>query len=193
MDRNQRIFLGFIGPAIEQEEKVFDIKEGYECWNLKKFTYEEFIEAVKEKIPPVNKNVLRNYAVEDQKDIYGLSKKQFEVCSWGLFIPERMENVCVDAYSETLFLLNLYSPNFLYPLFYVGDMGITRHKYYHKYDWTYAAYAHTQNQAHLFKKTEFVTFFRLLMEQGGYGTWYLEPQYRDSRCARIPPAPVPPG
>src|SRR3989338_10532592 len=119
MDRNQTIFLGFLGPAIEQEQAVFEIAEGYECWDLKKFTFDEFIDLLKNKIPPVNDNVLRNYEVsENERGQLGLTRKQFEQCSWGLLIPDCIEDAIASNYGETLFLLNLYSPSFLYPLFY---------------------------------------------------------------------------
>lgn len=172
--RSSVIFLGFLGPAIEQEEKIVTIDDDYECWNLKKFSYDEFLVALKEKIPPINANVLRNYEKDDDtQDQFGLTKKQFEQCSWGLFIPESLED-SIFNYGETLFLINLYSPEFLYPLFYVGDMGIMRPTHQHKHNWEYTAYWHEQNQANLFKRIEFPKFFKLLLSQGGYGTWMLD-------------------
>ncbi len=175
MERNKTILLGFLGPAIEQEEKILEIADGYECWNLKKLSYEEFIESLKKKIPPVNGNVLRNYEdKEGRRDLFGLTRKQFEQSSWGLLIPESLPDILPTTYAETLFLINLYSPEFLYPLFSAGDMGIMRIDHQHKFSWEYTAYWHDQNQAHLFNKPEFVKFFKALLQQSGYGTWMFD-------------------
>lgn len=174
MNRTKAIFIGFLGPAIEQEYKIHEIAEGYELWDLKKFTFDEFVQALKEKIPPVNDKVLRNYeATEETRDKFALSRKQFEQCSWGLLIPECIDDAIAFSYAETLFLINLYSPTFLYPLFHAGDMGIMRPDYGHRFHWEYTAYWHEQNQAKHFRKPEFVRFFKLLLEQSGYGTWML--------------------
>lgn len=181
MDRNQSIFLAFVGPAIPQKEQVKVILDDYELWNLKKFSFDEFIEALKGKIPPVNDNVLKNYKSEETRHPFGITQKHFEQCSWGLFLPEHIEDILVNDYSESLFLINLYSPAFLYPLFQAGDMGIMRPDHHHRYHWTYSAYWHEQNQAEIFTKEEFVHFFRSLLPQSGYGNWYL---YRAQKWER---------
>lgn len=170
--RNSTIFIAFVGPEIEQEEKVLNIKEGYECWNLKKFTFDEFIEVIKIKIPPVNGNVLRNYKLEvTGRDIWGITQKHFDQCSWGLFIPDSLEDILVGSYAETIFLLNLYSPAFLYPMFYASDFGITRPNHEKSVMLSYEYY---QNQYQHFKQPKFVDFFRRLLPQAGYGTWQLD-------------------
>lgn len=174
MDKSHPILIGFVGPTIEQAEKIFSIGEGYECWDLKKFSYVEFIKAIKEKIPPINDNILRNYEVNvETLDPHCLSEKQFEQCSWALFIPDHIDDALLEGYAENSFLLNLYSPSFLYPFFYVGSMGITRINHEKRLSWTFTVYWHEQNQAHLFKKPEFITFFRSLLGQSGYGSWML--------------------
>lgn len=172
MPRNTTTLIAFIGPEIEQEEKVLAIKDDYEIWNLKKFTLDELIEALKLKIPPVNDNVLRNYKLEeDSVDVWGLTEKQFESCSWGIFIPDSLPDVLVGSYTESIFLLNLYSPAFLYPLFYVSDMGITRLQDEKR---SMFSYVHYQNQSKHFSTPEFVDFFKMLLPQSGYGTWQLD-------------------
>jgi hypothetical protein len=173
MDRNKTIFFAFTGPSIKQAEKIFAIKDGYECWDLRKFTFSEFLAKLKNKIPPINTNVDKNYIAEESSGkINGITEKQFKECSWGLIIPEGISDI-PNTYPETLFLINLYSPNFLYPLFYAGDMGIFRINYYYKNQWLYDPRDHKQNQAHLFKRVEFVTFFKKLLNQSGYADWYL--------------------
>src|SRR6266404_596843 len=171
MSRQKIIFLAFTGQSIDQPQPVFEIQDGYECWDLKKFTLDEFIRALKNKIPPINDNVLRHYKTEDATgDIYGITEKQYQECSWGLLIPEDLESSLVDSYSEIRFLFNLYSPTFLYPLFYASDFGIIRQIYSRGI----FEFAHFQNQSHIFKTTGFVSFFKTLFPQGQYGTWQLD-------------------
>ncbi len=115
MTRDLTIFLAFAGEKLGHAESIFEIGEGYECWNLKKFSFDQFIATLKKEIPPVNENVLRNYKTEDEGARFGITEKKFKECSWGLLIPDSLEGAI--AYPETIFLINLYSPVFLYPLF----------------------------------------------------------------------------
>ena len=169
MNRTKTMFFAFTGQPVEQEEKFIEIQDGYEFWNLKKFKLVEFIDALKSKIPPVNNNVLHNYKIEDSTPAsFGITEKQYEQCSWGLLIPDTLdEGGFSDA--ETMFLLNLYSPNFLYPVFHANDMGITKQK--HNKDLT--IYFHNQNHS-IFNKSDFVTFYKLLFDQSKYGSWHLD-------------------
>lgn len=163
------MFFAFTGKAIEQTEKIFEIQDGYECWDLKKFTLDEFVEEIKNKISPVNNNVIHNYkAGESSREPYALTEKQFEQCSWGLLIPDTLEEGGF-SHTETIFLLNLYSPNFLYPYFFVNDMGVMRLK--HGKD--SIIYFHTQNH-NPFNNKNFVTFYKALFEQSKYGSWHLD-------------------
>lgn len=166
MSMSSAIFLAFIGEPIEQSEPVFEIKHGYECWNLKKFNLNTFIVALKIKIPPINHTVeMRNYKNEGESlYICGLNEDQYKKCSWGLLIPDSLGD------SEALFLLNLYSPSFLYPVFYASDFGITRLTY----NKPIGRFAHTQNQSSIFKTEKFVSFFKILFSQGMYGVWQLD-------------------
>ncbi len=169
MNRTKTMFFAFTGKAIEQSKKIFEIQDGFECWDLKKFTLDEFVEEIKKKIPPVNGNVLRNYRIEAETvDIFGMTEKQYEKVSWGLLIPDTIEEGGF-GYAETMFILNLYSPNFLYPLFYVNDMGITRQKH----DKDSMIYFHTQDHS-IFSTEEFVAFYKTLFEQAKYGSWHLD-------------------
>lgn len=163
------MFFAFTGKAIERSKKILEIQDGFECWDLKQFTLDEFVEEIKKKIPPVNKNVLRNYRIETETvGIFGMTEKQYEKASWGLLIPNTLEEGGF-SYAETLFLLNLYSPNFLYPLFYVNDMGIIRQKF----DKDPFIYFHTQDHS-IFSTKEFITFYKTLFEQSKYGSWHLD-------------------
>lgn len=159
MDRTKTIFFAFTGKAIEQPEKIFVIGSGYECWDLKKFTLDEFCEEIKKRISPANEKALHNYKLEQE---------QYDKVSWGLLIPETIENSGFN-YAETLFLLNIYSPNFLYPLFHVNDMGIDRNKF----NKDPLIYFHTQNHS-IFKTTNFITFYKVLFDQAKYGSWCLD-------------------
>jgi len=66
-----------------------------------------------------------------------------------------------------MFLLNLYSPNFLYPVFHATGFGIMRFR--HGKD--PFIYFHGQNQSKIFKGKKFVGFFKKLLPQSVYGTW----------------------
>jgi hypothetical protein len=163
------LFMGFTGPNIEQTDAVFAIADGYECWDLTKFTLDSFIGAIQAHIPPVNTNVLRLYKSEpgQSEDGVAITDREFRTCSWGLLLPDCVPDAIVDSYPEILFLLNLYSPVFLYPVFYVTSMGVRRpdHK---KVQMTYF---HTQGQAERFKRQEFIKYYEMLITESHYGSW----------------------
>lgn len=170
MTRDKTVFLAFAfaGEEIKQLQKIRKIDEGYELWNLKKFSRDEFIDALKKKIPPVNNNVLRNYgrAKTDGNDPFGITEKQYKECSWGLFISDSLDGM--GSYAETIFLLNLYTPVFLYPRFYCSDFGIQRISHS-----SFAASYTYQNQTPFFKTKKFVAFFKTLLPQSQYAAWQL--------------------
>ena len=172
MQRNRSIFLAFIGQEIEQIEATFEIQSGYECWNLKKFTLDNFVETLKSKIPPVNNNVLKNYKRDEGNilDGFGLTEKQFAHCSWGLLIPDSLDDAIANSYAETTYLINLYSPTFLYPLFSGSDFGIMQQQH----DKPLLTIAHYQNQSKIFNTGNFVSFFKMMLPQSQYGTWQLD-------------------
>jgi len=163
----EQIFIALTGPAINQNSKVYKIAEGYECWNLKKFEFDDFIHAIKKQIPPINKNVLKNYKV-DTSSQFGATREEFSKCSWGLLLPDIVPESLVNSYGEISFLLNLYSPNFLYSYLHVTDFGIQliRHRK------NPMLYFHRQNQAKLFKSKKFVKYFEKLLPQSVYGIWH---------------------
>ncbi len=171
MIKQKKIIVVFSGPPIEQSSVIFEIQDGYECWDLKKLKVDEFITLLKDRIPPINENILlRHYKSEtESQDIYGITGKQYEDCSWALLIPEGLDSI-VDSYSETLFLLNLYSSKFLYPVFYASNFGITRHKH----EINILVFFHNQNQSDIFKTKEFVIFFKTLLPQSKYCHWQMD-------------------
>lgn len=165
--KNKKIFIAFTGPKIKQRD-IFRFEKGFECWNLDKFNLDNFIEKIKSVIPPVNKNVLRNYKKDvDDGDLFGVTEAMFKKCSWGLLLPDKVPAALINGYAEIIFLLNLYSPNFLYPVFHVTDFGITRLR--HSKD--SLIYFHGQNQSKIFKSKKFVKLFKKLIPQSVYGTW----------------------
>ncbi len=165
----KKIFIALTGPEIKQRNKIYKIAEGYECWNLKKFNFDDFILSIKQQIPPINDNVLGNYKLDSQnnRNIFGLADDEYKNCSWGLLLPDNVPGSVVNSYAEILFLLNLYSPHFLYPTFYVSDFGIHRVEQ-KKHP---MLYFQRQNQAKIFKRKEFVKYFEKLLSQSVYGTW----------------------
>lgn len=169
MNRTKTMFFAFIGKEPDQKEKIFEIQDGYEFWNLKKFTIDEFIDEIKKKIPPINDNVVHNYkADKDRRESYAITEEQFKQCSWGLLIPDTLEEGGF-SYAETMFLLNLYSPNFLYPYFFVNDMGIMQ-KIHGKDS---MIYFHTQDCS-IFNNRNFVDFYKTIFAQSKYGSWNLD-------------------
>jgi len=160
-----KIFIAFGGPKIRQS-KIHIMARDFECWNLNKFELDDFITTIKRRIQPINKNVLRNYR-KSNANLFGLTDEEFGKCSWGLLLPDNLPDCLLDGYPEILFLLNLYVPNFLYPLFYVTKMGI-RPITHVKNE---IIFYHGQNQSKIFKSQAFVTFFRTLIKQSVYASW----------------------
>jgi hypothetical protein len=166
MTRIKKIFLAFTGPEINQEMDILEIHDGYEYWDLKKFTLKDFVKKIKTRIPPAHSGIPeKNYSTDQISNPWGITEKHYEQCSWGLFLPETIED-SYSAANETLFLLNLYSPMFMYPHFAVNDIGITRLE--HKKE--YFNYWHYQD-AKPFLKKDFVTFYKKLLPQSVYSIW----------------------
>ena len=166
---SKSIFIAFTGPGIDQAEPVCKIADGYECWNLKTFDLDGFIASVQSRIPPVNENVLGNYKLAPgaPQDPFAITDGQYGAAAWGLLLPHDIPEVIVDGYGETLFLLNLYSPRFLYPCFYVTDLGIWRRDYGKRRE----IYFHAQQQSARFRREEFVKYHQMLKSEAGYGSW----------------------
>lgn len=143
--------------------------DNYECWNLNKFKLAEFVKKIKKIIPPVNDNVLRNYQKDNNGDdpIFGITEEKFKKCSWGLLLPDNVPNASVDGSTEIIFLLNLYSSNFLYPVFHTTNFGIMKLQH----NKNPLIYFHGQNQSIIFKSKKFVRFFKKLLPQSIYGIW----------------------
>jgi len=167
----KNIFIAFIGPKIKQRDKFFKIanNDSYECWNLSKLSFDDFIKAIQKKIPPPNKRILKNYKTQP----FSINQEYYQKCSWGLLLPDRVPNAIIAGYSEIMLLINLYSFRFLYPAFYVANIGII--KIDHSED--LLSYHHYQDQYKIFRNKKFITFLETLFPQSVYGSWQ-----RD-RCA----------
>jgi hypothetical protein len=162
------IFIAFTGPKIEQVTAIHEISPGYECWNLAKFKLEEFLSTAQQRILPMNENVLRNYRREPGANTpYGIDFEDYAKCAWGLFLPDQVQDSLLNGYSEIMFLLNLYSPRFLNPVFYLSDFGVNRLDYREHH----LVYYNDQAQSQRFKREAFVEFYRLLISESGYGSW----------------------
>lgn len=165
--KDKNIFIAFTGPKIKQRKKIV-IETGFECWNLEKFSIDEFVNEIKIVIPPVNNNVLRNYKNDsDDKDLFGISEAEFKKCSWGLLLQDNVPSALNNGYYEIIFLLNLYASNFLYPVFNATDFGLKKFQYKK----ILPIYFHYQNQSKIFKSKKFVKFFKQLLPQSIYGIW----------------------
>lgn len=117
-----KIFFAFSG----YQNPEFDVKNvlenGYEIWNLTKLNFDEFVVAIKREIPPLNGNITDDNYYKGmiwERDM----PKLYENCRWGIMLPTpETRNWGFD--DESLFCINLFSPEFLYPLFRVEDLGI---------------------------------------------------------------------
>jgi hypothetical protein len=163
------ILIAFTGPRVQQEQAVYQIAVGHECWNLAKFERGEFLSLARQRIPPMNTNVLGNYERGDasSNSPYGLDDETYQRCSWALLLPDLVPNSLGYFCSDILFLLNLYSPRFLRPLFYLSDFGVQRPDQHEDYRLFY----HDQNQAPRFSRRQFVKFYEMLASEAGYGSW----------------------
>ena len=93
---------------------------------MKQTTFEEFVELIQERIPPVNQNVLRNYVAPADGSQFGITEREFTQAAWALLIPMSPADAIASSFAETMLLLNLYSPAFLHAAFGVSDFGIRR-------------------------------------------------------------------
>lgn len=155
---------GWEGQTINQKELIYKIGSGFECWDLKKISFEDFIIRIKKRIPSINKNVLNNYIASDTND-YGITKEQFKDCNWGLLIPNPTGEI--GMYHEMISVMNLYSTSFLRPAFYATYFGI--HVVNKK---PLGNWLGMQNRAELFKTKKFISFFKQMSSHGQYFRWY---------------------
>lgn len=162
------VFIGFYGwdePEMNQGENIVVFGDGFERWNLRKFSAEEFITEIQKKIPPVNENVLRNYLTEDDSSD-GVTKERYGKYLWGLLLPIPEDDYLI-GYNKALSVLDLFSPAFMSPAFYVTNMGITRIKETRQVD----APPNDHQGYDLFNTQEFVDFYNHLYEQTNYFIW----------------------
>ena len=169
---SKQLFVAFTGPKTGQESAVQEIAPGYECWNFTKFGFDDFISAVQSRIPPVNDHARGNYKKEPAEltERFGWSAEQYGKLSWGLLLPNLVPDAIGSANAEALFILNLYSPRFLYPAFYLGELGIWRPAH-GKHVLIYFA---DQNQAKRFSRQEFVAFYEALASESVYALWHAD-------------------
>ena len=165
----QYVFIAFYGwnePEMKQDEKIFTISGDFECWNLKKFSTEEFIDQIKTKIPPVNDNVLRNY-LSSESSTEGISEGLYKKCLWGILLPTADGDQFLTGYKKALSLINLFSPKFMSPAFYVTNFGIQKVPETKQID----SPPNDHQGYELFKNQNFADFYDLMYEQMNYFTW----------------------
>lgn len=167
-----KTFLAFAGPALKQKNLRQKLASGMQCWDLKKMSFAQFIDEIKKEIPPINANVTDEYYV------HGFGRKSdmekiYEKCSWGLLIsiPEQRS---WGYDEEIIFLLNLYSPDFLYPLLTANDLGLEDLTYIfeevlHDKLWTLKLW--NQNKASLFKSRKFSKFLKEMENVSSLFQW----------------------
>ncbi|MES2023123.1 MAG: hypothetical protein V4439_00370 [Patescibacteria group bacterium] len=149
---------------MKQDERIYEIDNGFECWNLTKFSATEFVEAIKIKIPPFNDNILRNY-INNGKDFYGISEEQYGKCLWGILVPDPDEFFVV--YKEVLSILNLFSTKYMHPAFFITNTGINKGE---EFNQNYVLPNDYQGYEY-FKTLSFVSFFKTMADQMKYFAW----------------------
>lgn len=170
MDRNPTHLIAFIGRDIKQASRIVEVGEGFECWDLRQFKFEEFAALVQEKIPPVNENVLKNYVAPADGSQFGITEREFKQATWALLVPIAPDDAIAYSPAETMFLLNLYSPDFVYPMFGASDFGLRRLGAATPPPIT----ARYEDRSQTFLRPEFPAFFKLFLPQSKYGTWQLD-------------------
>ncbi len=164
----KHIFIGFYGwdnPPMDQEENIYKMDDGFECWNLRKFSAQEFVDEVKNKIPPINDNVLINY-LNDGTGLNGISEEEYKRGLWGLLLPSIEETDSLDE-KEIISLLNIFSPKFMSPAFYITNLGIIKIDKLRQVD-----IEPNDHQGYkLFKTQEFVSFYKVIISQMKYFVW----------------------
>ncbi|MFA5132229.1 MAG: hypothetical protein WC444_02790 [Candidatus Paceibacterota bacterium] len=162
-----QVFIAFYGhpePVMKQEENIYVTAENFECWNLRNFSAEEFMNTIKTKIPPINDNVLINYLNEGAGS-GGISKEQYGDCLWGLLLPDPERNFSNSK--EVNSLLNLFSTKYMSPAFFVTDMGIRKENKFIGVD----VEPNDHQRYEDFKTTDFVSFYNTMIDQMKYFTW----------------------
>lgn len=167
-----RIFIGFGGP--KTESKNYDGGK-ISCWSLATSSLESFIDEVKKVIPPINDNITdENYFGGGHKANFGLGIKEiWGKVSWGILIQDDAARSYTDLYERALFLINVFSPSFLYPIFYVSHLGAHRISYDHypyanMFGWPADIRYHNQNQFEKFAAENLELFFNNLLPQSIY-------------------------
>ncbi len=144
---------------------------GYECWNLASVQMNDFLSSVRRRIPPMNENVLKNYGREagganraTWHQWRGLRRKNV---GGGCCLRPRSkrtgERLCGDCVP-----CGRNSPCFLNPVFYLSDF---RESIALIIVSIISCTSTIQNQARLFKRGEFVEFYKTLISESGYGVW----------------------
>lgn len=165
-----KVFIAFGGTETPAQAEIrFILRSGYECWKLEEIPFDDFLQKLKTEIPPRNTNVSEDRYITDmfvKTDI----KSIYDKARWGLLLPTP-ESEFDHHEEETIHLLNLYSPSFLYPFLVATDFGIRDWTYYQR-DRFHLEY--DQNQSHLFRDPKFVQFHDLLFEAMDIFQWVLD-------------------
>jgi hypothetical protein len=91
----------------------------FEFWNLKKIEKNEFIDLIKTKIRPLNKNIRNNYFSSSTKDHF---LKAYDEASWGILVPSSLDDF--GSENKLLFIINQFTDKILPLVFHVSNFGI---------------------------------------------------------------------
>lgn len=166
MPRDTTVMLGFGGPAVELGRKV-ELGKGYQVWNLRALSFDEFVTRLRRTVRPINESALYERPA-DSPETRGITRALFKKCSWAVRFPKRSGDLSVGKHWEVEFLCNLYSPEFLYPVFHAGDYGIEQNSDRRGLD---PAYSILQQQATLFARPEFAKFCDTMRTGACYALW----------------------
>jgi len=161
-----KIFIAFgCSKDPNQRGEILEVAENYECWNLPKIKFSDFLSEIQNRIAPANQNVTED---RYRKDIWkcNVEKLYNENAKWGLLLPTPSTERYHNYEYEVIHALNLFAPEFVYPLFHVDDGGcwaaphIETAKMYDQD--TKIAKMGIEDLSPLFRTQEFVKYFQLL-------------------------------
>ncbi len=167
----KKVFLAFSGIRGKATNGTNYSGNTLSCWRLNHPTVSEFITAIKKEIPP-HPNIKDDfYETTDSNASFGLTEALWADALWGILVIDKSGDSYTDLFDRALFLANIFSPDFLYPIFYISDFGV--HKVGHtKKLLENKAHArfHNQDKFSLFATKNADDFFELLLEPAGYAS-----------------------
>lgn len=132
----------------------------------------DFVSELKTAIPSANQNITDkdylNGFGRRHDDTRPVMPQIYEKCSWGLLLPTVSDpHRIAGGEDQYLFILNLFSPAFLHPLFIGTEAGLTDRSSLLPRFWM-AGMSGDQDQADKFKNPNFPNFYKAMLSLGRF-------------------------